>query len=169
MHTPESHPRTVLAVSILVALAAGCAGADPMTGTWRQEDGTIFLPDGTPLDADVTLGIDGAASTFDLHLDLEVSGLSDTFDAHATYVDTGSALELTFTGITVPAGSESQVSTGENGEPCVELAGFGGAVVCLPTPQSNGYVLAGDSFAITVDHTILGVPSSTDFDLARAQ
>ncbi|MCZ7680227.1 MAG: diguanylate cyclase [Sandaracinaceae bacterium] len=67
------------------------------------------------LDADVTLEIDGAASTFDLHLDLEVSGLSDTFDAHATYVDTGSELELTFTGITVPEGSESSVFPARTG------------------------------------------------------
>lgn len=149
----------------MAVLASACG--DPLAGTWRQPDATTTLPDGSTLDVDATLVLDGAASppAFDLHLDLSTMGLSDVIDARGTYEDGGENIALTFTGFTVDSASGNTTRVSDQGAQCITLQGFGGPEVCFPVPQTNAYVLEGDTLSMTIEQAII-VPEVTETHLA---
>jgi hypothetical protein len=165
MHTLFARfSRRSISIALVCALAAGCAGDHPLTGTWRQPNGSTMLPDtlgGGQLMVDATLTLDGRASpaTFDLILNLAYMGLHDTIHAQGTYVASGSNLALTFTHFVIDPAS-GNVPSIVDGMQCITLQGFAGTPVCFPTPQTHAYALT-DTLTITLQHTIGGSPVST--------
>lgn len=164
-----------LAASLVALGASACAGGDPLTGTWSDPDATTPLPaelGGGDLGVDATLVLDDSASpgTFDLHIALSFEGLTDTVDLQGTYVDAGSELTLEPSGFTIDPASGNTASVAEDGSQCIILQGFAGAGVCFPSPQTNPYVLAGDTLDVTIDQAIAGAAvSQTHLALTRAQ
>jgi len=173
-HLSNRLPNPLLTLSLLGLLVCGCSGADPMTGSWVQPDGTTPLPSavgGGDLDIDATLDLDGAASpaTFSLLMTLEASGLADTIEAEGTYVDDGTSLTLTFTGFVIDPATGNTSTVADDGSQCVNLQGFANTPVCFRVPQTNNYTLAGDGLSIVLNHTIAGAPESeTTLTLTRA-
>jgi len=159
----RTYRNTTLFISLALSAAAGCSGGDALTGTWQDLEATTPLPaavGGGLLEVDSTLVFDGGATppTVDMHLDLAFEALADTVDVTGTYEDDGSALTLTFTDFTIDETSGNSAFVSEDGAPCINLQGFGGAPVCFPAPQSNVYVLNGATLSIVIDQAIAGAP-----------
>jgi hypothetical protein len=152
-----------LSGSLSLASMSGCAG-DAMTGTWQDLEATTPLPDvigGGNLNVDATVILDETVepATFDILFGLaHPEGLSDEIRMHGTCVADGTDLTLRIDGFTIAEGSMNTASVGEDGSQCITLSGFGGAQVCFPAEQTNGYVLNGDSLAMTINQSIIGAP-----------
>ncbi len=161
--------RSLRLLCVLAAvLAASCAGADPLDGTWRQTDAVVSLPDGTPVDLDATVVL--AGGSFEMHLALSTMGLSDVIDAYGTYEDTGDELALTWGGFTIDPASGNEARVDENGRHCITQNGFGGAEVCFPSPQSSAYGLEGDALTLTIQEAIITQDvGQTELSLTREE
>jgi hypothetical protein len=167
--------RTYLTISLLCLVAAGCAGDDPMSGTWRQTDATTELPPelgGGVLDIDATVALDGLASpeaTFNIDMNLAAMGLTDVIQVEGTYFDDGTNLTLTISGFVIDPASGNTSSVIE-GMQCITLTGFAGTPVCFPPEQTHAYTVADDTLSLVLDHSIAGNPvSQTHFTFARVQ
>ena len=164
-----------LSLSLVALGASACAGDAGLAGTWRQSDATTRLPaslGGGDLGVDATLVLDDGTSpgTFDLHLALSFEGLTDTVDLQGTYVEAGAELTLEPAGFTIDSASGNTQRVAEDGSQCIVLQGFAGTEVCFSSPQTNGYVLAGDALEITIDQAIAGdAVSQTHLILTRQQ
>ncbi|RLB45832.1 MAG: hypothetical protein DRJ42_29080 [Deltaproteobacteria bacterium] len=159
---------TLSLVALFSLTASACTGADSMGGTWTDSFATTRLPahiGGGILNVDATLVLDAdvAPATFELTLALETDGLADTIIVEGTYVDNGPDLTLTATGFVIDPASGNAANVAEDGSQCVLMQGFGGAGVCFPAPQTNDYVLVGDSLEITINQAIAGADANETF------
>lgn len=164
---------TFLAVSLLGLLTAACASEEPVSGTWAQSDAQtplpweeLGVPEGTMLNIAATWEFDDTEN-FTVDMDFEALGLTDVATLEGTYIADGAELELTFNGFVVDPASENTTRTAEDGAQCIVLSGFLGTEVCFQTPQARAYTVGADALSMSVEHTIVGVPGQTDFDLAR--
>jgi hypothetical protein len=155
---------TAVAASLFALVA--CGGADPVSGTWNQPNGTIAIPialGGGSLGDNATLVFNDSVSppTFDLTMDLSYTGLTDTLEVHGTYTDSGGALTLDFTGFVISTGSGDTTDVASDGSQCLTMTPLAGATVCFATPQTDTYQIANDTLTIGINNDIAGAPAST--------
>ncbi len=173
MHSLE---KMILAPTLAcLACLAGCAGGDPVNGTWNQQNGTIEIPPplgGGTVATNNTLVFDDTASPakFTLTMDLSFANLTDTLQAHGTYTDDGKAVAFTFTGFDVTPNSGDTASIGDGGSQCITLNALAGATVCFEAQQSQTYTLSGNSLTIAITNEIVGgAMGPTTLSLTRSK